>query len=67
MIKGQIINSISGFYDVVTDQGKYRTRARGNLRNKRQKPIVGDYVEIQPEEATKTGYLMSINERKKIH
>ncbi|MEJ6348573.1 ribosome small subunit-dependent GTPase A [Holzapfeliella sp. He02] len=64
MIKGQIINSISGFYDVVTENGKYRTRARGNLRNKRQKPIVGDYVEIQPEEETKTGYLMSIDERK---
>lgn len=44
---GTVISLIAGFYDVQTNQGRIRTRARGNFRQKKQKPAVGDSVEIQ--------------------
>lgn len=44
---GKIIKSISGFYDVLTNEGTVvRTRARGNFRKQGIKPIVGDLVDF---------------------
>ena len=44
---GKIIRSISGFYDVVTESGIYRCRARGLFRAQGRKPLVGDDCEIE--------------------
>jgi len=47
MIKtGQIIRSLSGFYDVKTDTGIVTCRGRGSLRHEGVSPLTGDMVEI---------------------
>lgn len=62
-MKGQIRQSLSGYYDVVTDDGKeYRTRARGVFRKRKQSPLVGDWVEFKLE--NNEGYLLKIDPRK---
>lgn len=43
---GIIIRSLSGFYDIDCDGQLVRCRARGKLRYKKQKPLVGDRVEL---------------------
>ncbi|MBA1434879.1 ribosome small subunit-dependent GTPase A [Bombilactobacillus bombi] len=59
MQTGKIIKSNSGFYDVqVANQQVVRTRARGNFRQKKIKPIVGDWVEFEND------YLLRIKPRK---
>ncbi|RHW48323.1 ribosome small subunit-dependent GTPase A [Bombilactobacillus bombi] len=59
MQTGKIIKSNSGFYDVQTaNQEIIRTRARGNFRQKKIKPIVGDWVEFEND------YLLKIKPRK---
>ena len=56
---GKIIQSLSGFYDVQTaDHQIIRTRARGNFRKRKIKPIVGDVVDFENE------YLLKIYPRK---
>lgn len=57
--RGIIIGLIAGFYDVKTKEGIIRTRARGVFRKHKQKPIVGDQVEIQIDEHG-TSYLLKI-------
>ena len=58
MQTGTIQQSLSGFYDIY-DQGKiYRTRARGNFRARKIKPVVGDHVEFE------NGYLLKVLPRK---
>ncbi|GEO58085.1 ribosome small subunit-dependent GTPase A [Companilactobacillus bobalius] len=57
---GRIIKSISGFYDVFDDESKeiIRTRARGNFRKRKIKPLVGDKVTF---DATgDLGYILEI-------
>lgn len=54
MKTGIIQQSLSGFYDVLTDDQIYRTRGRGNFRAKKIKPIVGDRVEFDQ------GYLLKV-------
>jgi len=57
---GRIIKSISGFYDVVDDESEeiIRTRARGNFRKRKIKPLVGDKVTF---DATgDLGYILEI-------
>lgn len=57
---GRIIKSISGFYDVVDDESGelVRTRARGNFRKRKIKPLVGDKVSY---DATgDLGYILEI-------
>lgn len=57
---GRIIKSISGFYDVVDDESEelVRTRARGNFRKRKIKPLVGDKVSY---DATgDLGYILEI-------
>ena len=47
LAQGTVIGLIAGYYDVETAAGIVRTRARGVFRQKKQKPAVGDHVEIQ--------------------
>ncbi len=57
---GRIIKSISGFYDVLDDENDelIRTRARGNFRKRKIKPLVGDKVSF---DATgDLGYILEI-------
>ena len=62
-MKGQIRQSLSGYYDVVTEDGQeIRTRARGVFRKKKQSPLVGDWVDFKVENSE--GYLLKIEKRK---
>ncbi|GKQ42567.1 putative ribosome biogenesis GTPase RsgA [Companilactobacillus sp. RD055328] len=63
MAEGKIISSISGFYDILSNGKVYRTRARGNLRKKSIKPIVGDNVEFD-DNKDQLGYLNDVLKRK---
>ena len=45
-MRGKIIKSIAGFYEVHAEGTVYRCRARGVFRTLGQKPLVGDDVEI---------------------
>lgn len=64
LVKGQIRQSLSGYYDVMGEDGvEYRTRARGNFRKKGQTPLVGDMVELKAEKVDQ-GYLLKIYPRK---
>ena len=45
-VTGRIIRSISGFYDVQTEDGVVTCRARGILRREGSSPLTGDLVEI---------------------
>lgn len=47
LAEGTVIGLIAGYYDVETAVGIVRTRARGVFRQKKQKPAVGDHVEIK--------------------
>lgn len=63
MQTGRIINALAGFYDVQTsDEQIYRTRARGEFRKSKQKPLVGDFVEFDSNNGD--GFIWKINERK---
>ncbi|GAA3634633.1 ribosome small subunit-dependent GTPase A [Lactobacillus hamsteri] len=57
--EGTVVGLIAGFYDVQTNEGVIRTRARGVFRQKKQKPTVGDHVEIQIDDQG-TSYLVKI-------
>lgn len=58
-MQGQIYKVIAGFYDIYANDKIYRVRGSGNLRNKEQSPVVGDYVIFEPE-----GFVTEILERK---
>lgn len=63
---GIIMKGIGGFYYVyVEGAGLYECRAKGIFRNKKQKPKVGDTVDIDViSETDKTGNLVAIHPRK---
>jgi ribosome biogenesis GTPase len=63
MAKGQILQSLSGYYDVIANGLLYRTRARGNFRQKKITPLVGDWVEFKADNQQE-GYLLKIDPRK---
>ncbi len=48
-VTGRIIRSLSGFYDVQTDDGIVTCRARGIFRKTGETPLTGDLVEISVE------------------
>jgi ribosome biogenesis GTPase len=48
-LTGRILRSLSGFYDVQTDEGMVTCRGRGVLRNGGDSPLTGDMVEITVE------------------
>lgn len=62
-IKGQIRKAISGFYYVHADGVTYQTRGRGNFRNRKITPLVGDQVLFESENKT-DGYLLEVMPRK---
>ena len=49
MSDGRIIRSLSGFYEVKTDEGMVTCRARGSLRRGSKIPLTGDLVTISVE------------------
>jgi len=64
-MKGKIYKSLSGFYYVRSeDDGKiYQTRARGNFRKFKIKPVVGDIVNFESTNL-RDGYLLEVFPRK---
>lgn len=62
-MKGTIIRLQGGFYDVMTEEKQeIRCRARGNFRNRKISPVVGDDVDIQ-DQGDGTGYILAVDER----
>jgi len=61
-MQGKIIKGIAGFYYIhVAHKGVYECKARGGFRNKKIKPYVGDFVEIDViDEAHKKGNIVSV-------
>lgn len=61
-MQGKIVKGIAGFYYVhVPESGLYECKARGNFRNQKIKPLVGDNVEIDLlDEQERTGNIRSI-------
>ncbi|SIS37801.1 ribosome small subunit-dependent GTPase A [Salimicrobium flavidum] len=59
MGSGIIIQSLSGFYDVMAEEETYRCKGRGVFRNKKITPLVGDMVEFDPEEKV----ILTVKER----
>ena len=49
LLQGRIVRSLSGFYDVQTEQGVITCRGRGSLRRTGESPLTGDIVEISVE------------------
>lgn len=66
MKTGIIQQSLSGFYDVLADGQLYRTRGRGNFRQKKVKPVVGDHVEFAINDDGTAGYLLKILDRRNL-
>lgn len=64
-VSGIIIGLIAGFYDVQTDNGIIRTRARGVFRKNNLKPTVGDLVQIQVDDQG-MNYLVAVLPRKNL-
>lgn len=60
-MKGQIVKIISNLYFVNCDGEIYKCRSRGNFRNKKITPTVGDYCTI-----SKDNYILEISERRNI-
>lgn len=48
--RGQIVKSIAGFFDVISENKIYRLRASGSLRDNDISPIVGDFVEFKDDQ-----------------
>lgn len=63
MPKGQICKALSGFYYIDYKGKRYQTRARGNFRNRKITPLVGDWVEFESTNET-DGYILDVYERK---
>lgn len=62
-MQGIIVKSLAGFYYIESEGQVYQTRARGNFRQKGQKPYVGDWVDFSAEDQSE-GYILAIHERK---
>lgn len=62
-VKGLVVSVISGYFDVKTNEGVIRSRARGIFRNINQKPLVGDLVVVQKDDQG-MNYLVEILPRK---
>ena len=65
-MQGKIVKGIAGFYYVhVVEFGIYECKAKGIFRKEKQKPLVGDDVEIDIiNEEEKTGNIVDILPRK---
>jgi len=58
-LEGQIRKALSGFYYVQAEGQLYQTRARGNFRNRKITPLVGDRVEFESSSLV-DGYVLEI-------
>lgn len=60
-MRGRLYKGIAGFYYIHTSQGIYECKARGVFRNRGEKPLVGDEVEIEvTDESQHTGSIIRI-------
>ncbi|MCD2256224.1 ribosome small subunit-dependent GTPase A [Lactobacillus sp. CC-MHH1034] len=57
--QGKIIKLTGGFYYVLAEDKVYQTRARGNFRSRKIKPVVGDNVVFESTNST-DGYILEI-------
>lgn len=64
-MKGQVYKALSGFYYVEAAGQHYQTRARGQFRQKKCSPLVGDIVEFESTNQ-KEGVLTKILPRKNM-
>ncbi len=64
-MKGIIIKGIGGFYYVKTEEKVYECKARGIFRKDKNKPYIGDYVEITIDE-NEIGTIEEIFPRKNV-
>ncbi len=62
LIKGKIMQSISGFYYVEAADAVYECKAKGSFRNKNISPLVGDDVSVEVSEDK--GTVVAIEERR---
>lgn len=65
-MNGIILKGVGGFYTVLADEVSYVCKARGLFRKQHLVPTVGDRVDFSLNADGKTGYLLSINERKNV-
>ena len=65
-MQGKIIRGIAGFYYVNIEQkGIIECKAKGIFRNRKEKPLVGDDVEIEIlDEEKKAGNIITISSKK---
>ncbi len=63
MPDGQIIRALSGFYYVLFEKQIYECKARGIFKQRKQSPLVGDYVKFDITD-TLSGYITEIIPRK---
>ena len=65
-MQGKIIKGIAGFYYVHSENGSvYECKAKGVFRKDKQKPLVGDNVQLDIlDEEKKLGHIASILPRK---
>ncbi len=64
-VQGKIIKGIAGFYYVYTPMGLVECKAKGIFRKEKQKPLVGDNVEIEvTDHKLLTGNIIRIGARK---
>lgn len=62
VVEGRIIKAMSGFYYVLVNNKLITCRARGNFRNDKISPLVGDIVSVKIENDS-IGYVVEINDR----
>ncbi len=64
-MRGRIVKGIAGFYYVYTDDGNmYECKAKGIFRNRNEKPLVGDIVDIEVTDADRLcGNVICIHDR----
>ncbi|TLS37321.1 ribosome small subunit-dependent GTPase A [Pseudalkalibacillus caeni] len=63
MAEGRIIKSLSGFYYVQDENNEiFQCRGRGNFRQRKITPLVGDFVVFEAENKT-DGYVLEVMER----
>ncbi len=64
-MRGRILKGVGGVYYVRDEQDTVHVCfARGRFRKQKIKPLVGDYVEFQPQKGEEDGYLLEILPRK---
>ena len=66
-MRGRIVKGVGGFYDVDTEQGIYRCRARGVFKKENLTPTVGDEVDMEvTHEGDREGVVLRIYPRKNL-